>query len=756
MEENKYRPEFVVPPAHARLDESSSSSQMSPFVPEQTTLRELNPIALVVGIAMGFPFTAATVYFVLKSGLTMTAQIPIAIFSIILFRVLSKTGLRNASILEHTIVQSAGAVGEGIGFGAALTLPAILLLGGPLELSYILPITLAGGFLGILLVVPLRRALIIGEHERLKYPEGTACAEIAKTLVDRGRRIIMAGFATSFLYILLMQGLKLWKDYPTKLFGHPFFGGYLELENSPPLVGVGYIIGPRLALTLCAGGLFSSMVVSPLIYFIGSGVNRPIPPGSVTVGEMHYYDVLRTYIIYVGIGALAVGSLSALIRSMPAVWHGLKVGLRSASGRHDVYSARRDKDIPARYVFGGVILVALTGATASGASPAAWLVVFIFITVLGFLLVVISCVLTGQIGTSMTPITGITFVGLIAVCLLLRTLGWDTISYNTIALTLVVIFACAVSNANTASQVLKTGALLGSTPRSQQFAMLIGTTCAAFVICFVLIAVNDSATVYVPVSQIGQTVRAPVAELKEKERLVGPQRELDGKEYYVWQKKEAGYESPSGRYLVDEQGELIYFVDPGINGQHRTRPDGSAVDKFYAPRATMIAGLISGLSGGDSMSPENYLPLVIFGAAVAAVFELCGVSSLVFAVGLYLPVSSSLPIACGGLISRRAMRRRAGGAEGAQAIGAEATQPGVLMAAGYIAGGAIASIAIVMMTYGVMARLGQRLDEWAMERNPFYGGPFSDILSLLPFAAVVLLLYATAKSGKQSPSNRGA
>src|SRR6185295_14262890 len=258
-----------------------------PYIPSGVRLRELTPIPLIMGTVLGIIFGASSLYLVLKVGLTVSASIPVAVISITLFRVLSKLGLRDATILENNIVQTAGSAGESIAFGLGVTMPAILILGFDLEFTRVMLVAVLGGLLGILMMIPLRRALIVAQHGYLKYPEGTACAEVLKAGASEesrkasrqgaqagsadeaisGGKTIIAGFGIGFIYYAVEQVWRTWKEYPTKVFGQPFEGASISIENNPALLGVGYIIGPRIASIMFAGGVLSYLVLIPAIKY---------------------------------------------------------------------------------------------------------------------------------------------------------------------------------------------------------------------------------------------------------------------------------------------------------------------------------------------------------------------------------------------------------------------------------------------------------------------------------------------------------
>jgi len=295
-----------------------------PYIPAGVQLRELTPLPLIVGTLLGMVFGASSLYLVLKTGLTVSASIPVAVISITLFRAFSKMGMRNATILENNIVQTAGSAGESIAFGVGVTMPAILILGFDLEITRVTLVALLGGLLGILMMIPLRRALIVQQHGYLKYPEGTACAEVLKAgASDESRAAaqqgsdkplaevrglpIFTGLGLGFVYKVGMDAFKTWKDYPEKIFGAPFKAGSISVEVNPALLGVGYIIGPRIASIMCAGGVLAYLVLIPLIKFFGEGMTAALPPGSKPISQMSPNDIRSAYVLYIGAGAVAAG-----------------------------------------------------------------------------------------------------------------------------------------------------------------------------------------------------------------------------------------------------------------------------------------------------------------------------------------------------------------------------------------------------------------------------------------------------------------
>src|SRR5437764_3182637 len=330
--------------------ENLLAANFKPYISARTRMRELTPVPLIIGTLFGIIFGASSLYLVLKVGLTVSASIPVAVISITLFRLFSKVGLRDATILENNIVQTAGSAGESIAFGLGVTMPAIMILGFDLEITRVMLVATLGGLIGILMMIPLRRALIVQQHGYLKYPEGTACAEVLKAAASSesrdaahagdaaaraaadeavsGGKIIIGGFAIGFIYYGAQQILKLMKEVPEKIFGKPFAGASISLENNPALLGVGYIIGPRISALMMAGGVLSYLVLIPAIKFFGSAGTLPLAPETAhTIAEMSVEQIQKGYILYIGAGCVAAAGIISLFRSIPLIWHGLKGGL---------------------------------------------------------------------------------------------------------------------------------------------------------------------------------------------------------------------------------------------------------------------------------------------------------------------------------------------------------------------------------------------------------------------------------------------
>jgi putative OPT family oligopeptide transporter len=807
-----------------------------PYIPSSAHLRELTPLPLIMGTLLGMVFGASSLYLVLKVGLTVSASIPVAVISITLFRVLSKLGLKDATILENNIVQTAGSAGESIAFGVGVTMPAIMILGLDLEVTRVMLVAILGGLLGILMMIPLRRALIVAQHGYLKYPEGTACAEVLKAgasdesraaahqagdVVDEseqmGAKTIFAGLGVGFLYQVLMTGFKAWKDTPEKIFGEPFKAGSISAEISPALLGVGYIIGPRIASIMCAGGVLAYLVLIPAIKFFGSGMTTPLAPGTVPISEMSPSAIRGAYVLYIGAGAVAAGGIISLFRSLPTIWHGLKGGLADLRGGQakTAGAPRVDQDMSMKVVMGGIIVLIALIMLFPQLNLRFNLIGAVLIVAFGFLFVTVSSRLTGEIGSSSNPISGMTVATLLLTCLIFLVIGWTGPSYYITALSIGGIVCIASSNGGTTSQDLKTGFLIGSTPRLQQIAILVGAFASALILGPILLVLNDSATVYVQrlsfepatrnvmvdstkaaslpafsdqikpntpgdyrilkndpaapsvagldpgeylVDANGKvaykveenfpaTLKIDPAQAGAPEKLKGPQANSDPASYRPYHKTDTAG-GPAGRYLLNDQGQPVYLADPGINGIHKTRPDGSQVTKYDAPKATLMSYIIKGIL-------NRQLPwgLVLLGVMIAVVLEMSGIPSLAFAVGVYLPLSSSSPIFIGGMIRwlvdkylRKKLKHKNLSED--QLVAETDKSPGVLMASGYIAGGALAAIVIAILQ-GVpkqgLANFNRAIEDWSTAHNPLFGNANGDLLSMIPFIILMLLLYLVGR-----------
>jgi putative OPT family oligopeptide transporter len=826
----------------AETHENPLLATFRPYIPASVQIRELTALPLIIGTLLGMVFGASSLWLVLKVGLTVSASIPVAVISISLFRLLGKIGVRDATILENNIVQTAGSAGESIAFGVGVTMPAIMILGFDLEFTRVMLVATLGGLLGILMMIPLRRALIVQQHGILKYPEGTACAEVLKAGASAesraaadpayktkaesadeagaGAKTIFTGFGIGLVYQVGMAALKGWKDTPQKIFGAPFKAGSLSAEISPALLGVGYIIGPRIASIMCAGGVLAYLVLIPAIKFFGEGMTTVLPPGTVPIGEMGPNDIRGAYVLYIGAGAVAAGGIISLFRSLPTIWHGLKGGLSDLRGGQAASAnvPRTDQDLSMKIVVGGVLALIGVIVLLPQLHLQFNILGAILIIAFGFLFVTVSSRLTGEIGSSSNPISGMTVATLLLTCLIFLIVGWTGPGYYVTALSIGGIVCIAASNGGTTSQDLKTGFLVGSTPKYQQIAILVGALASALILGPILLQLNQGSTVYVPqtsfsavkdapqiesatlsslppynetikpadggnyrllkneagataiagldpgeylVDDSGKVVlkvernfpadlRADTANLGPPEKVSGVQAGSDNNAYATWHKVEEK-NGPPGKYLVDSQGVPVYYVDPGINGTHRTLPNStSSVFKYDAPKATLMSYIIKGI-----LNQQLPWGLVLLGVMIAIVLEMSGIPSLAFAVGVYLPLSSSSPIFLGGMIRwlvDKYLRVKFKGKQMTEEefVAETDKSPGVLMASGYIAGGALAAVFIAFFA-GLWKERSDLIEGWSRGHNPFFNGPWADLLSMIPFVVLMVILYLVGREKLLAP-----
>jgi putative OPT family oligopeptide transporter len=705
-----------------------------PFIPASQHPREFTARAVIMGAILGIMFAASSVYLALKVGMTVSASIPIAVMSITLFRLFTR-----ATILENNIVQTTGSAGESIAAGVVFTMPAILLMGYDLKATWVLTIALLGGVLGVLMMIPLRRGLIVEEHGKLIYPEGTACADVLIVGEQGGTKakMVFTGFFVGAAYKFLYAGLKLWKEIPEKIF-QLYKGGSISGELSPELLGVGYIIGPRISSVMMAGGVLSYLVLIPAIKIFGDGLTSPMFPATDLITNMTPRDIRNNYVLYIGAGAVAAAGIMSMISSLPTIVKAFRGGLHNLaskrSGAPQLEVPRTERDLPMSVVLFGslalVLVMVLWPSLHVGVFSALLIVVF------GFFFVTVSSRITGEIGSSSNPISGMTVATLLMTCLIFVLLGWTGIDYRVMALSVGAIVCIAASNGGTTSQDLKTGFLVGATPRSQQLSLMVGVVTSALVIGWTLLLLNGSYITQTPVDYPDFTATDFATE-----RLAG----IDGKDYRVAFLHDPGTGVPVGKYLADDAGKLMFRVDPGIAGTYPKKlvpatfagvtlpleaggkalgPDRKpytrivvekskagdkavalvdgvyladetgavkfeekAVTKFDAPQARLMNMIIDGI-----LTRKLPWGFVLIGVFIAIVLKLCGISPLPFAVGAYLPVSTSTPIFVGGLI--RWWVDRKSHAEGMEAE----FSPGVLLSSGYIAGGALCGLVVAGLT----------------------------------------------------------
>jgi putative OPT family oligopeptide transporter len=671
--------------------------ELLPFVPANEKRPEFTLRAILLGSFFGIVFGAVTVYVGLRAGLTVAASIPIAVLSISILRAFDR-----GSILENNIVQTTGNAGQSIASGVIFTLPALVFLGFDLEYSRIFMLALIGGWLGVLFMIPLRRQLIVQEHANLKYPEGTACADVL-IAGERGGSFasrVFFGLGIGGIYTFF-QNENLFKAWPGTPEFQPDFGpqhvlkgASIKADATPEYLGVGYIIGPRIAGVIFAGGVFSWLVLMPLIYFFGKALATPVYPGTVPIAQMDPSQLWSTYIRPMGAGAVAASGLITLLRTLPTILSALAAGFKNLRAGKDASAKplRTEDDLSMRtVVFGSLVLIALTffflqfkpvpGAFV-GLLPniAAALLVVVF----GFLFVTVSSRIVGLIGSSANPMSGMAIATLMATCAVFLFEGWTAPAYGALAITIGGIVAIAAANAGDTSQDLKTGYLVGSTPRLQQIALMIGVVVSTIAIGLTLNLMNTGLQEFHAASQpwdlsaphSGVAVQNDAQRLPQTFRVLAADKTsaTHHKSEYVILNALGSPELADGKYLYS----------PATHQIEVQWIQGIGSEKAAAPQARLMATVINGI-----LSRKLPWGLVLLGVFLVIGVELLGVRSLSFAVGAYLSIGTTLAIFCGGMVRWfvDAAVKKTGGESTESEI-----SPGSLFASGLIAAGGIVGL----------------------------------------------------------------
>ena len=665
----------------------ATAPEFRPYVSPEQSPPEFTPKAILLGMFFGILFGAATVYLALRAGLTVSASVPIAVLAIAVFKKIGKS-----TILENNIVQTIGSAGESVAAGVVFTVPALLFLSGGENFFRYLQITILaifGGTLGVLFMIPLRRALIVKEHGKLPYPEGTACADVL-IAGERGgnlAKMVFAGVGASLLYKFLYGILGLWQENPiffrTRKENTTYPASTLDMAVTPEYLGLGYIIGPRIASELFSGGLLAWMALIPLIAIF--------VPETRVVNDLHnlgFTDawmannsyanwIYRAYIRYIGAGAVACAGVMTLIKTLPTIVSAFRESVKSFRGGVGEAGVKRtERDLGMGVVIIGslaiVILLAILPGFPHGPFPGS-LLMSVLIVVFGFFFVTVSSRIVGIIGTSSNPISGMTIATLMATCVVFVVIGWRGDVYQAVALCVGAIVCVAAANAGATSQDLKTGYLVGATPRSQQLGFVIGVVSSAFVIAITLFMLD-------------RTYRGP--------------------------------------------GEIH-----GIGGP-----------QLPAPQATLMATIIKGLLAQNL----PWAPVLV-GVFLAFMAQLAGAHALSWAVGAYLPVSTTAPIWVGGMVKWfvDAWRRRKEG----DAKEESELSSGMLYATGLVAGGSLGGVLIAFVAFFgdtvlhmESPSLLEKLDLGAKFYPDLKNGLVTGgILSAIAFAVLIFLLFRNAR-----------
>jgi putative OPT family oligopeptide transporter len=729
-----------------------------PFVPANEDRKELSIRALFLGSIFGVIFGAVTVYVGLKAGLTVAASIPISVLSITILRAFGR-----ASILENNIVQTTGNAGQSIASGVIFTLPALIFLGFDLESSRIFALALFGGWLGVLFMIPLRRQLIVEEHGVLKYPEGTACADVLQA-GERGgsfaSRVFM-GLGLGGMYALF-QNENLLKLFPETPNWSPNFdpngqqilkGAAIRADVTPEYLGVGYIIGLRVSAIMLAGGVFSWLVLMPTIVFFGKHLAGPLYPGVVPIAQMSPSDLWSTYVRPMGAGAVAASGLITLLRTAPTIVSALTSGFaKMGLGKGAAVSKplRTENDIPMSIVIAGSLVLILLMFLFLQFKPVpgaqvGWLAnlsASLLVVVFGFLFVTVSARIVGIVGSSASPVSGMTIATLMAVSAIFLVKGWTAPAFGALAITIGGMVCIAASNAGDTSQDLKTGFLIGATPWKQQVAVMVGVIVSVFSIGATLNAMNKGLESFqqLPAARAISLAALPEGVTNQgnfqRDHVTVIVRPVVGSsaaashEDLTDAKKYVVLNSIGSSTLQDGK----YLYDPATGKIEVQWIQGIGSEKAAAPQGRLMATVINGI-----LSRKLPWSLVLLGVALVIGIELLGVRSLTFAVGAYLSIGTTLAIFVGGVARWMVDRALEKSGNGPKTDAESEISSGSLYASGLIAAGGIMGLG------GVCVKLYEQHWDKTIPRfsstNPLY----KDWVSVIGFAALAFSLYYFAR-----------
>jgi putative OPT family oligopeptide transporter len=661
------------------------------YISADETLKEFTVRAVILGALFGLLFGAITVYVGLRAGLTVSASIPISVLSISILRAFGRS-----TILENNIVQTTGSAGESLAAGVMFTIPALIFLGFGSEFTFwrIFPLALLGGWLGVLFMVPLRRQLIVKEHGNLAFPEGTACADVL-VAGERGGSFagrVFWGLGLGGVYTFLMKTVLAWTEQPES---RPswFPGASFRVNITSEYLGVGYIIGPRVAGILFAGGIISWLVMMPAIKFYGQlAGNTPIYPSTIPIPQMTPDDIWRSYIRPMGAGAVAAAGLITLLRTMPTIISALRAGLKDVRTEGAASTSRIDRDVPMRWVIvGSAVIIAmmwvlLTFHPMQGAETRWYHNLFagVFVVVFGFLFVTVAGRISGLLGNSSNPVSGMSIATLMATCAIFFVAGWTAPNYAVLSLMIGGVVCTAAAIAGATSQDLKTGYLVGATPFWQQMGLLIGVTVSTVAIGATLNLMNKGLERYLP-TQIPVNIQSLPSGVKvERDTFL-----YQGKNYALINSL-GSHEVPDGEYLYDRASNRIEYQ----------WAQGIGSDKAPAPQARLMATVINGIL-------NQRLPwrLVLMGVALVIAVEVLGVRSLAFATGSYLSIATTAAMFAGGLVRAlvEATTKKKDESE---------ASPGALYSSGLIAAGGVFGLLGIIINLLQDPEISTHVPQW--------------------------------------------
>ncbi len=688
---------------------SDQQNSFKPFVPAETKMAEFTIKSVITGAIFGIIFGASTVYLALKAGLTVSASIPIAVIAITMGRKFLKT-----TILENNIIQTTGSAGESIAAGVVFTLPGFLFLSDPNSANFfnyftILVLAIFGGILGTLMMIPLRRSLIVQEHATLPYPEGTACASVLKAGEKGGdfAKTAFLGLGFAFAYAMLQKIFHVIKEVPdfaTRQTNKIFPSAKVSGEITPEYLGVGYIIGPKIAGILVAGGVLSWFVLIPLLSSVISadvvaaqlhklGYIADLTkqgPGNAGTWDPVTHDfadwssaIYRAYIRQIGAGAVAAGGFITLIKTIPTIISSFKgsIGSLKKEGMGETLAKvpRTERDLSIKVVgIGSLVLLAVIALMPNtlipGSNIGSKLLLGLLVIIFGAFFVTVSSRIVGIIGSSNNPISGMTIATLMGTCLIFIAVKWTGHVYEPMALVVGGMICIAAANAGATSQDLKTGYIVGATPKYQQIALFVGAIVSSLA--------------------IGATIKI-----------------LD---------------TPTAAMAA--QG-----IEHAIG-----------TDTYPAPQGTLMATLIKGI-----LSFNLDWQFVLVGVFIAIVMELCGIKALSFAIGIYLPLSTTLPIFIGGairgIVEWRQKKKNIQVSPEEEDLG-----KGNLFATGLVAGGALAGVLVAILSSipSVNDQLGKVNAEHGLTEG--LGGEGYKWLGVAFFVLMGYILYKIAMSKRKA------
>jgi putative OPT family oligopeptide transporter len=690
---------------------TAPAGEFQPYVPSSQSPTEFSLRAVLLGGIFGLLFGAVTVYVGLRAGLTVSASIPISVLSISILRAFGRS-----TILENNVVQTTGSAGESLAAGVMFTLPALIFLGFGSEFTFwrIFPMALLGGWLGVLFMIPLRRQLIVKEHGNLSFPEGTACADVL-VAGERGGSFagrVFWGLGLGGVYTFLMKTVLMWTEQPE---GRPSWypGASFRTNITSEYLGVGYIIGPRVSGILFAGGIVSWLVIMPAIKFYGQlGGNTPLYPSTIPIAQMTPSEMWGSYIRPMGAGAVAAAGLITLLRTLPTIIAALRAGLKDAraeEGPGAATNGRTERDTPMKWVVAGSLLIVvlmwvlLTFLPMKGAQTAWYHNLFagVFVVVFGFLFVTVASRISGLLGNSSNPISGMSIATLMATCAIFFVAGWTAPNYAVLALMIGGVVCIAAAIAGATSQDLKTGFLVGSTPFWQQMGLLVGVTISTAAIGGTLNLMNKGLESYIPMNIPVSIASLPAGVKVERDTFTYKDKK------YVLVNSLGSKEIPDGEYLYDSGTQKIeYQWSQGIGS-----------DKAPAPQARLMATVISGIL-------NQRLPwrLVLMGVAMVIAVEILGVRSLAFATGMYISIATTSAMFAGGLVrwAVEASSKEKKGDEGEAG-------PGALYSSGLIAAGGIFGLLGIIINLFQDQEIANHVPHWftAILRLPWRPDLFS-------------------------------